>query len=60
MAPSSEFLFATLMVDEASALDAFVWMQSVAEADGKRQSSIIAGGFHMGNSRRQRVEQSIY
>ena len=36
MAPSSEFLFATLMVDEASALDAFVWMQSVAEADGKR------------------------
>jgi len=36
MAPAAEFLFATLMVDEASALDAYDWMQSVAEADGKR------------------------
>lgn len=36
MAPASEFLFATLMVDEAAALDAFVWMQSIAEADDKR------------------------
>lgn len=36
MAPAAEFLFATLMVDEASSLDAFVWMQNVAEADGKR------------------------
>jgi subtilisin family serine protease len=36
MAPAAEFLFATLMVDEASALDAFDWMQGVAEADGKR------------------------
>ena len=36
MAPSVEFLFATLMVDEASALDAFEWMQNIAEADGKR------------------------
>jgi minor extracellular serine protease Vpr len=36
MAPAAEFLFATLMVDESSALDAFDWMQSVAEADGKR------------------------
>ena len=36
MAPAVEFLFATLMVDEASALDAYDWMQSVAEADGKR------------------------
>ncbi len=36
MAPAAEFLFATLMVDEASALDAFEWMQSVAEEDGKR------------------------
>ena len=34
MAPAAEFLFATLMVDEA--LDAFEWMQSVAEEDGKR------------------------
>ena len=33
MAPAAEFLFATLMVDEASALDAFAWMQDVAEAD---------------------------
>ena len=36
MAPAVEFLFATLMVDESSALDAYDWMQSVAEADGKR------------------------
>ena len=36
MAPAAEFLFATLMVDEAAALDAFEWMASVAEADGKR------------------------
>ena len=36
MAPAAEFLFATLMVDEASALDAFAWMQDVAEADNKR------------------------
>ena len=36
MAPAAEFLFATLMVDEASALDAFAWMQDIAEADNKR------------------------
>ena len=36
MAPAAEFLFATLMVDEAAALDAFAWMQDVAEADNKR------------------------
>ena len=36
MAPAAEFLFATLMVDEASALDAYVWMQDIAETDGKR------------------------
>ena len=36
MAPASEFLFATLMVDESSALDAFDWMQSVADSEGKR------------------------
>ena len=36
MAPAAEFLFATLMVDEAAALDAFEWMAGVAEADGKR------------------------
>jgi subtilisin family serine protease len=36
MAPAAEFLFATLLVDESSALDAYDWMQSVAEADGKR------------------------
>lgn len=36
MAPAAEFLFATLMVDEASSLDAFAWMQDVAEADNKR------------------------
>ena len=36
MAPAAEFLFVTLMVDESAALDAFDWMQSVAEADGKR------------------------
>jgi len=36
MAPAAQFLFATLLVDESSALDAYDWMQSVAEADGKR------------------------
>ena len=36
MAPAAEFLFATLMVDEAAALDAFAWMQQIAEADDKR------------------------
>ena len=36
MAPAAEMLFATLMVDEAAALDAFEWMAGVAEADGKR------------------------
>ena len=36
MAPAAELLFATLMVDEAAALDAFEWMAGVAEADGKR------------------------
>ena len=36
MAPASELLFATLMVDEAAALDAFEWMAGIAEADGKR------------------------
>ena len=36
MAPAAEFLFATLMVDEAAALDAFAWMQQIAEEDDKR------------------------
>lgn len=36
MAPAAEFLFATFLVDAAAAMDAFAWMQSVAEADGKR------------------------
>ena len=36
MAPASELLFATLMVDEAAALDAFEWMAGIAVADGKR------------------------
>lgn len=36
MAPAAEFLFATLMVDEAAALDAYVWMQDIAETDEKR------------------------
>ena len=36
MAPAAQLLFATLMVDEAAALDAFEWMHNVAEEDGKR------------------------
>jgi len=36
MAPSAELLFATFLVDESAAMDAFAWMQDVAEADGKR------------------------
>ena len=36
MAPAAELLFATFLVDESAAMDAFAWMQDVAEADGKR------------------------
>ncbi|MEE2919002.1 MAG: S8 family peptidase [Bacteroidota bacterium] len=36
MAPAADLLFATLMVDEAAALDAFEWMHNVAQQDGKR------------------------
>lgn len=36
MAPAAELLFATFLVDAAAAMDAFAWMQSIAEADGKR------------------------
>ncbi len=36
VAPGAEFLFATFLVDEAAAMDAMSWMQSVAESDGKR------------------------
>ena len=36
MAPGAELLFATLMVDEAAALDAFEWMHNVAQEDDKR------------------------
>ena len=36
MAPSAELLFATFLVDESAAMDAFAWMQDVAAADGKR------------------------
>ena len=36
MAPAAELLFASLMIDEAAALDAFDWMHDVAQEDGKR------------------------
>lgn len=36
MAPGAEFLFASFLVDAAAAMDAFAWMQSIAEADNKR------------------------
>ena len=36
MAPAAELVFATFLIDEAAAMDAFAWMQDIAEADGKR------------------------
>ena len=52
MAPAAEFLFATPMVDEAAALDAFEWMAGVAEADGKRLVIKQLGPAAMGRPRR--------
>ncbi|MDB4787374.1 S8 family peptidase [Flavobacteriales bacterium] len=36
MAPEAQMLFASFLLDESAAMDAFAWMQEVAEADGKR------------------------
>ena len=36
MAPDAELLFASFLIDESAAMDAFAWMQEVAESDGKR------------------------
>ncbi len=36
MAPDAGLLFASFLIDEAAAMDAFAWMQDVAESDGKR------------------------
>ena len=36
MAPGAELVFTTFLIDEAAAMDAFAWMQDIAEADGKR------------------------
>lgn len=36
MAPGAEFLFASFLVDAAAAMDAFAWMQDLAQADNKR------------------------
>jgi subtilisin family serine protease len=36
MAPASGFLFATFLIDAASVIEAFRWMQQVAEQQGKR------------------------
>ena len=42
MAPAAD-LFATLMVDEAAALDAFEWMHNVANKTANVWSSTTAG-----------------
>lgn len=36
MSIESEFLFCTFLIDAASVIDGFNWMQEVAQADGKR------------------------
>ena len=60
MAPAAEFLFATLMVDEASALDAYVWMQDIAEADGKRLVINNSWGLPQWGAPDGSFEQSVY
>ena len=36
MAPAAGLLFTTFLIDAASVIDGFVWMQQIAEAQGKR------------------------
>lgn len=45
----AQFLFCTFLVDAAAVLDAFAWMKSVADADGKRLVINMSWGlYHIG------------
>ncbi|MEO8589664.1 MAG: S8 family peptidase [Flavobacteriales bacterium] len=45
----AQFVFCTFLVDAAAVLDAFAWMQSVAEGDGKRLVVNMSWGlYYMG------------
>ncbi|MDQ3101012.1 MAG: S8 family peptidase, partial [Bacteroidota bacterium] len=46
MAFSSGFLFCTFLVDAAAVLDAFSWMQQIAEQDQKRLVINMSWGLH--------------
>ncbi len=49
MAPSSEFLFATFLIDAASVIDAFVWMKNKAQEEDKRLVINMSWGlYYMG------------
>lgn len=46
LAYDSHFLFCTFLVDAAAVLDAFAWMQGIAEQDGKRLVVNMSWGLH--------------
>ncbi len=49
MAPSSDFLFATFLIDAASVIDAFVWMKNKAQEEDKRLVINMSWGlYYMG------------
>ena len=51
MAFESQFLFTTFLVDEAAVLDAWQWMKSIADAEGKRLVMNMSWGlYHFGTN----------
>jgi len=47
----SQFLFTTFLVDEAAVLDAWTWMQNIANAEGKRLVMNMSWGlYHFGTN----------
>lgn len=46
LAYDAHFLFCTFLVDAAAVLDAFAWMQGIAEQDGKRLVVNMSWGLH--------------
>lgn len=46
MAPESEFLFTTFLVDAASVLDAFTWMKQIADEQEKRLVVNMSWGLY--------------
>jgi minor extracellular serine protease Vpr len=42
----SQFLFCTFLIDAAAVLDAFTWMQQIAQQDGKRLVINMSWGLH--------------